>query len=247
MQFKHLFFSAICVIIQSCIGSSNKKTLANQQPSPMKVIIIEDFSVSQHKEKRIPIKLLYELADSIAQVGGVLAYGTISSKSFEPLTEVIFDQPPLSPTMKEDKNPFKRTKKQAKLVENQVHQEVMKVRQTANDTKIAAFLNTVEARRKNTAKAYYSDVHNALNRAAQTVCAPNSGFSQEPNTFVVVCSDLIDDWVGGGRRRFTGFDCKLKNPMLVIGAQASGNIELKQGEYLNLPTFQEAKRYVFAH
>ncbi len=247
---KRLIFTLLLTILLfSCGigGSSNAKNTATAQPQPLKIVVIEDFSYSQTKERKIPIEVLFELANRIAKCGGILSYGIITGDSFKPFTELVIEQPPLSPEQTDEKNPFKKAKKEAKLVANQQHETVLKTRQIDNDNKIAAFLNTVERIKKKTPLARSSDVNNAFARAAMTVCAPNSGFSQEPKTFVIVASDLINDWIGGNRERFRGFDCTLKNPILVVGAQGCGNLELAEGTYLNLQSIEEAKRYVFAH
>ncbi len=239
----------VALTLSSCGlgGESKNKNQTTAAPRPLKIIVIEDFSWSQQREKKISMQALFQLADSISKCGGLLSYGIISDDSFKPFTELLIEEPPLSPEKSEEKNPFKKQKKEAQLVANEAHQSQLKARQIENDNKIATFLNSVERIKKKTVYARHSDVNNAFSRAAQTVCAPNSGFSIAPNTFVIVASDLINEWIGGNRTRFEGFDCPLKNPMLVVGAQGSGNLDLKPGTYLNLQSIEEAVRYVFAH
>jgi hypothetical protein len=228
------------------IGSNAKNKTAFAEKPPLKIIVIEDYSISQKKEYAISIYKMRELADSVAKYGGILSYGSIENNSNQPFTELFIEQMPLPPSAGDSKNPFKSKNKALRESEAKLYKETLKNIQTQNDNKIAEFLSIVQTRMKKGKKANNSDVHNCFTRANQLVCAPKSSFRQEPKTFVIACSDMLDDWVGGNRRRFEGFDCTV-NPLLLVGAQGTGSIEIKQGEYLNLSSFDEAVRYVFAH
>lgn len=243
---KKILFILLSIALSACgIGAKKNKAEATAQ-APLKIVVIEDFSISQRKERRIDIYLMRELADSVAKNGGSLAYGTIENHSFKPFEEFTIAEAPPSPETQASKNVFKRDAKAVKAKKMDTYNEDLKLKQTADDTKMAQFLNAVQRRMKNTSKSTRSDIHNAFTRASAIVCGPNV-FRQKPRTYVIVASDLWDDWVGGDRRRFTGFACDLSCPMLVVGAQGAGNLELEQGAYLNLSSVGEAARYIFSH
>lgn len=238
-----LVFMLLCTLL-SCSKKSKTSTIANSQLPPFKIVVLEDFSGSTKRENKVDMQTLFYLADSVAHYGGVLAYGTIINNSDIPLIELYIAEPPQPTTAQMEKNPFKKESKAKQVANSEAAKDAAKIRQIDCDNKIATFLNLVEKRRKKTKTAQFSDVSGALERAEQIVCAPNS-FSRAPRTLVVVCSDLQHDFIGGNRERWTGFSCPLYKPMLVVGAQNSGNLNIKQSDFANFTSFDEAIRYIF--
>jgi hypothetical protein len=227
--------------------SSSQTKVGELKLPPLHIVVVQDRSISTQSEERVNTETVQPLLDSIEKRSGSLAYGEITSiSSSESFLQFEVAAPPPPPAPDLEKNPMRRRSKEKTAALNAEYRNKLIPWQESARQKRTEFYDQFVLRfniKRKKSETYSSDVHGALNKMNMIAC---TAANDHKATWCIILSDMKHDWVGGHQSFFTGLACEA-NPLLIVGAKGSGNINLKSGSYVNLASFQQAIDYINVH
>ena len=231
--------AALVITAISCSKSTNEINHVVES-KPLRIAFLNDKSMSV--KDSVSADELDVLMEEVVQRGGKFIYGEMTKFAPKFYTLSIAMPPQVSEKI-DRKNPFKVNIVAKKQAEEKLKNETDNYLRT-RDIQFATFSNSLDHIVPNSFRSDYSDITIALEKLDAELCL-QSPYSQPYDTWIIIHSDMKDDWIGaGGLRTFENFKCPSNYPIIIIGNNGAGNVGLQEGTFINVGTLSEAITYI---